>query len=309
MRFIFSLFVFLLILIFSKIKGQNEELQKKSEKKYEYINLDIIDTKRKSQTIPLNISNFDLIIKNGTQNRWLVIFYAETCGFCKKVKSLIDKIIEEKNYKSINNIKFASIDTDYNLKLKTRFDITGIPSIILIENNKILEIPNFPHEKTLIKSIEIENIETAKGVRDFPQEISLYLFIKKIVIHSLTYYNGKTNKLLKKHNINIQLNFKIFFSLILIFCSIISIMILIGLNKLFYNNENVTVMSNNKSDNNINLEKKVDENKNLGNNNSEELKKIIEEKKEQEIKEKMDKSKDNNNKVEFNKKEKKKKKE
>ena len=306
MRFIFSFFLFFFIFIFSKIKGEEEEPLKKPERKIKHINFDNIDTKRKSQTIPLNASNFDLNIKNGTQNRWLVIFYAETCRFCKNVKSLIDKIIEEKNYKSINNIKFGSVDVDYNLKLKTRFDIDGIPSIILIENNKMLEISNFPHEKTLIKSIEIENIEKENGVKDFPHEISFYIFIKKIVIHYLTYFNNKVNKFLKKHNINLELNFATFCILILIYCSIISTILLIGLNKFFSYNENNTIINNNNKINaNISLDKKIDDNHNLENNSSEEMKKIIEEKKEQDIKEKLDKKKENNNITELNKKEKK----
>ena len=299
MKFIISLFLFFFIFIFSEIKGEDVP-SKKPDKKIEYINFDKIDIRRKSQTIPLNVSNFDLIIKNGTQNRWLVIFYAETCRFCKKLKSLIDKIIEEKNYKSINNIIFASVDVDYNLKLKTRFDISGIPSILLIENNKILEISNFPHEKNLINSIEIEKIEKVEGVIDFPAELSFYEFIKKIVIHTLTYYNGQANNFLKKHNVNKQLSFSTFFMLILIFCSIISTMIVIGFNKLIYKDHNNIVINNNKTDNNIIPEKKFDENKNLENSNSEEMKKIIEEKKEQEIKEKLDKKKENNNKIEFN---------
>lgn len=309
MRFIFTLFLLFSINIFSEIKGEEEEPPKNRERKIQYINMDIDDIERKSHTVPLDISNFDLIIKNGTQNRWLVIFYSETCKFCKKVKSLIDKIIEEKNYKSINNIQFASVDTRYNLKLKIRFDIDGIPSLFLIENNKMIEISNFPHEKTLIKSIEIEDIEKANGVMDFPPELTFYEFIKKYVIRILTSCNDELNKLLKKHNINIEINFATFCTLILVYCCIMSTLLLILFNKFFCKYENNTTINNNKTDNNINSQKKVDENQNVENNNSEEMKKIIEEKKEQEIKEKLDKKNENNNKEQFNKKEKKKKKE
>ena len=115
MRFIFYFsFIFLTFLLF-EVKGEEEKIIEKEKEKekgeqpkrkprIKFINLAEEDNvpRRKSQTIELNSLNFDSIIQNGIKNRWLIIFYSETNSYSIKVKSKIDKIIEEKNYTSIN---------------------------------------------------------------------------------------------------------------------------------------------------------------------------------------------------------------
>ena len=131
-------------------KNISEELpQNQTAKKprIKLIDFTYKDTNRKSQTIELTNYNLDSLVKNGEENRWLIIFYAETCSFCKTVKSLIDKIIEEKKYKNVNNIKFGSVDVDYNLYLQMRFNVTGILVFLLAENNKMIELPNMLRRK------------------------------------------------------------------------------------------------------------------------------------------------------------------
>ena len=180
-NYLFKLILLFLILL--EIKAQKPD---KSDKNI--IDLTHLEIGRKSHTIVLKDSNFDSIIRNGTENRWLIIFYSEACGMCKQVKSIIDKIIEEKKYISVNNIKFGSVDIDYNLRLQTRFNITGIPVLILVENNKMLEISNFPYEKNIIKYIEVENINKDEHTKDFPVELSFYKFIKNLLYNSFSQF-------------------------------------------------------------------------------------------------------------------------
>ena len=325
-NFYFS-FIFLIFLLF-EVKGEEEKIiEKEKEKENEkekgeppkrkprikFINLAEEDNvpRRKSQTIELNSLNFDSIIQNGLKNRWLIIFYSESNSYSIKVKSKIDKIIEEKNYTSINNIKFASVDINLNFKLKTRFRITGIPVVILVENDKMLRIANFPDEETLKNNIEIGNIENSNSVKDFIHELTILDFILNIVSSKFESVTKLINYHLKK-KIKYEIS-ETQFSLFIVFLScILSYILFNGLTKCFCEEKKIEKKDD---DNNKDGEEKIDENKkeennNINNTNNEEKKKIIEEKKEQEVKEKLNKENENSNKKgEIKKKEKKKKKE
>ena len=340
MRINFYLSLIILILLLTSIKGdekvesKNEEKMEKKEeikfikqgaesdeppelqeakKKGRFIDLDLTDEDktRESHTIALTSSNFDSIIQNGIKNRWLIIFYAETCGFCKKAKSLIDKIIEEKKYKNVNNIKFASVDIDYNYRLQMRFNVTGIPIIFLVENNRMAEMSNLPIEENFIKAIEVESLENLKSVKDFQPEISLYEFIRRLIDFSFSQLTMQVNLIAKNHNINYEFSKYSIIIIILFFCICFSFIFLRIIDRCFPDNKKVIkkdIKDSKESQNN-----EIKEEKNIVNNNndeSEEMKKIIEEKKEEEMKEKLNKEKEKNNKEgEIKKKEKKKKKE
>ena len=294
------LFLFLILYINSEEQKNQEPLKSK------VIDLDFpnIDTGRKGQTIPLMSSNFDSLVQGGNQGRWLILFYAESCNFCKKLKAIIDKIIEEKNYKSVNNIRFGSIDLDVNLFLQIRFNISGIPYVLMIENNKMVEVPNFPDEKNIIKYIETEDFDSFTGIIDFKPDISFYEFIKNLTVNSLSYLTKKTNKFLKKYNINYELGMKSCFILVFLSSFIISLTMFIIIIKCFCEEKKPIKKEEKieKSENIVN-ENNEEENKNINNGNSnEENKKIIEEKKEKEMEKKLNEDKTKKKEKEENKK-------
>ena len=277
-------FFFLLL----KIKTEEEDHLEQEKK---YIDLTFSNTGRKSQTINLNDLNFDSIVQNGKYNRWLIIFYSENIDYCKKVKSIIDKIIEEKKYKSINNIKFGSVDIDHNLRLVTRFNISGIPVVILVENNKMLQISNFPLEDNFIRSIEIENIATNEYVINLPGQLTFYKFIKNLFIISLNQVKNMANRYLEKRNIKFQFTALSLFLCLIFFCVLITILLFYFILKCFC--KDIFIIKEDKEDkrneikNIVNKDNK-EENKN-NNDDNEETKKKIEEKKENEMKEKLKK--------------------
>ena len=264
-------------------KNISEELpQNQTAKKprIKLIDFTYKDTNRKSQTIELTNYNLDSLVKNGEENRWLIIFYAETCSFCKTVKSLIDKIIEEKKYKNINNIKFGSVDVDYNLYLQMRFNVTGIPVLLLVENNKMIELSNMPLEENLMRSIEIENIENDKYVKDFPKEINYIEFSLRLISFYLSRIPLTVNELLSKYNIKHELGSNSV-SLILIFTSAgLGAGVYFLFNKCFGEKKPEKKDEKNEEKN---IEEK-NEDKDINKDMSEEMKKKAEDKKEEERK-------------------------
>ena len=258
---------------------------------------------QKSHTIDINDSNIDATIQYGVFHRWLIIFYAETCSFCKQVKSIIDKIIEDKNYISKNDIRFASLDIDYNLQTQIRFNITGIPLIVMVENNEMITYDMFPIEKNLIDFIQTENFSEYRNVKTFPARLKYDEFIKKLIVFTLNYYVKQINDFLKNKKIPLKLTNTSFLVYSISICSFLMVVFFIAIIKCCCSGK-IHLKQSKELEEKLNEEK--EEKKEINDINSEEMKKAAEEKKEKEMEEKS--KKDNKGESDGNKKKEKKKK-
>lgn len=64
----------------------------------------------------------------------LVDFYADWCGPCKAM----DPIIREVAHEMVNKVKTIKINVDKNQQAAQAFSVTGIPTLILFRNGKVL---------------------------------------------------------------------------------------------------------------------------------------------------------------------------
>ena len=65
----------------------------------------------------------------------LVDFWAEWCGPCKMVGPIIEELAKEYS----GRVKIGKVNVDKNQSLAEKYGIRGIPSLILINNGKIVE--------------------------------------------------------------------------------------------------------------------------------------------------------------------------
>lgn len=100
----------------------------------------------------LSDGNFDIVIQNGNNYRWFVLFYVSTCGHCRRAKKEIKAVFEKKEYSS--NLRFAQIETQSNVMTSIRFNITQIPYIVLMENNTMIEMTKYPNQNNIIEFIK-----------------------------------------------------------------------------------------------------------------------------------------------------------
>ena len=77
-------------------------------------------------------SSFNTIINTGTLV--LVDFFADWCAPCKMLAPILKQVKEELNDK----IKIIKIDVDKNQVLSTKFQVRGVPTMILFKNGKQL---------------------------------------------------------------------------------------------------------------------------------------------------------------------------
>lgn len=263
--------------------------------------------------IELNDSNIDSIIKDGIYNRWFILCYLETCYHCQRARQVLDDILESGNYPVINNIKFAQIEVQKNIKSNIRFNISKVPYIILVENNTMHELELYPSEKNLLNFIGTDFRNVTTDIKPFPH-MNIFKYYYAIFDYSVSEIVKKINDYLKAKNIFFEFNSLTFILSYVILCSAISILLISAIMKCFTSKKNKNKINKLQIKNENDREKEKDkekENDNTNNNSieSEEIKKVREEEKEKEKKDAIIKKeeKDNNNRE--NKKEKKKKKE
>ncbi|MDR2427579.1 MAG: thioredoxin [Endomicrobium sp.] len=83
--------------------------------------------------IEINETNFEKEVLS-SDKPVLVDFWAPWCGPCKMLSSVIEEIASEYNGKA----KVFKVNTDENMSLSTKFQITSIPCLILFKNGEVL---------------------------------------------------------------------------------------------------------------------------------------------------------------------------
>ena len=160
MKFIFLILIsFLIKNILTKENTSSTKAKyiKKIVKPNEQIKFDNVNEEEgffSSEKIhELNDITFDYIIRDGQIYRWFILFYSRSCGHCKRAKKEILKIFD--TYKNKTNLRFAEIEAYQNTMTNIRFNVTGVPYMIIVENKSMYEMDLFPNYDNLKDAIII----------------------------------------------------------------------------------------------------------------------------------------------------------
>ena len=82
--------------------------------------------------ININQNNFHNEVMN-SEKKVLLDFWAPWCGPCRMVVPLLDEIAKERT-----DIKVGKINVDENPELTKQFGVFSIPTLIVMENGKIV---------------------------------------------------------------------------------------------------------------------------------------------------------------------------
>jgi thioredoxin 1 len=94
----------------------------------------------KSNIKELTESNFNTSIKKGLV---LVDFYADWCRPCKMMQPILEDVATEYN----SQITITKINIDNNKNISSKYNVKGIPCMILFENGKEVKRVVGYHEK------------------------------------------------------------------------------------------------------------------------------------------------------------------
>ncbi|MDR2644601.1 MAG: thioredoxin [Endomicrobium sp.] len=83
--------------------------------------------------IEINETNFEKEVLS-SDKPVLIDFWAPWCGPCKMLSPIIEEIASQYNGKA----KVFKVNTDENMSLSTKFQITSVPCLILFKNGEVL---------------------------------------------------------------------------------------------------------------------------------------------------------------------------
>ena len=98
----------------------------------------------------VNTTNFDeeIVNYNGIA---VVDFFAEWCGPCRKMGPILEEVEQELS----SNVKFFKLNTDNNIEMAKKYQVSGLPTLMVFKNG----VPAERMVGLMPKSSIINNIE------------------------------------------------------------------------------------------------------------------------------------------------------
>ena len=152
----------------------------------------------------LNDITFDYIIREGKIYRWFILFYSHSCGHCKRAKKEIKKIFD--TYNNISTLRFAEIEAYQNTVTNIRFNISGVPYMILIENRSMYEMDLFPNYDNLKDFIFTNFTEVKEDLKPIPKKVKFAYVAWVILKQTLDDITNNFNIFLSNKGIKFKFN-------------------------------------------------------------------------------------------------------
>ena len=100
--------------------------------------------------VEINTSNFESEIEN-YKGVAVVDFFADWCGPCRKM----GPILEETEQELASKVKFAKINTDNNIEMAKKYQVSGLPTLMIFKDGVPAErIVGLMPKSSIITNIE-----------------------------------------------------------------------------------------------------------------------------------------------------------
>lgn len=86
----------------------------------------------------------------------LIDFFAEWCGPCKLLGPIIEELAGE--YKDNKNVKIGKFNVEDSEEISNKYNVMGVPMLILFKNGKIVEQSTGLKPKQEIKDMIEKNL-------------------------------------------------------------------------------------------------------------------------------------------------------
>ena len=100
--------------------------------------------------VEINTESFDKEVI-GNSGITVVDFFADWCGPCKALSPIIEEVEDELSSK----VKFAKINTDNNLDMAKKYQVSGLPTLMIFKNGEAVErLVGLMPKNSIITNIE-----------------------------------------------------------------------------------------------------------------------------------------------------------
>ena len=100
--------------------------------------------------LEINASNFDTEVTSQA-GITVVDFFANWCGPCRKLAPLLEEVESELSSK----VKFAKINTDENIEMAKKYQVSGLPTLMVFKNGEPVErLVGLMPKSSIITNIE-----------------------------------------------------------------------------------------------------------------------------------------------------------
>ncbi|KAG2215552.1 hypothetical protein INT46_000358, partial [Mucor plumbeus] len=119
----------------------------------------------KAAVIQVTDENFaDLV---GEDHEWLLDFYADWCGYCKRLEPKFQAAERMLSMSTHSHVKVGAVNVETNPGLAARFFVSRLPSIIHIKNHEVRNLKPTQRENDIISFITMEewrDVEPKSGL-------------------------------------------------------------------------------------------------------------------------------------------------
>ena len=98
----------------------------------------------------INTDIFDMEVVNN-DGITVVDFFANWCGPCRKLGPILEEVERDLETK----VKFTKIDTDENIEIAKKYQVSGLPTLLVFKDGEVVErLVGLMPKSTIITNIE-----------------------------------------------------------------------------------------------------------------------------------------------------------
>ena len=123
-----------------------------------------------------------------TTGSWFILFKADQCFHCAKVKPIFEQLSEEQELAE-RGIVLATMDVPSNRKTATRLDIRGFPLLLYFHRGHLFR---FRGKRTLesFKKFLLEDVDSMMGGAIPPPMSSIEVFLRELTAACKDFYDA-----------------------------------------------------------------------------------------------------------------------